>query len=86
MSTKYEKIVSEDLDVGTGNTTRTHPGGGTMVGTKINGASVIPQLTQTEIDALTPTDYMIVINTTTQKLNFYNTTNSTWNEICDGVL
>jgi hypothetical protein len=36
MSVVYEKIVAEDLELGFGSATRTAPGGGTMIGTKIN--------------------------------------------------
>lgn len=36
MAVVYEKIVAEDLEIGTGTVTRTAPGGGTMIGTKIN--------------------------------------------------
>ena len=84
MSTVYEKIVAEDLNVGTDAVTLTSPAGGTMTGTQINGASVLPQLTQTEIDALSPSTYILVINTTTQTIQFYN--GSAWCEIAHGVL
>jgi hypothetical protein len=39
MSVVYEKIVAEDLELGTGSITLTSPSGGTMVGTKINLAT-----------------------------------------------
>jgi hypothetical protein len=84
MSIIYERILAEDLDVGFGEATRTDPGGGTMVGSKIHGFTAIESLTQTEIDAITGSDLRLVYNSTTQKLNFYN--GSAWTEICDGVL
>lgn len=37
---KYEKIVAEDLNLGSGTVSVTNPAGGTMTGTKINAASI----------------------------------------------
>jgi hypothetical protein len=36
MALVYEKIVAEDLELGTGTVSRTSPSGGTMTGNKIN--------------------------------------------------
>ena len=84
MSTKYEKILVEDIELGFGESSKTAPGGGSMIGNKVHGFSLIESLTQTQIDAITGTDLRLVYNSTTQKLNFYN--GSAWTEICDGVL
>ena len=84
MSIKYEKILTEDVDIGVGEASRTSPGGGTMVGSKVNPALLLPEFTQTEIDELTVSGKAMVWNTTTEQINFYD--GSAWREVNLGML
>jgi hypothetical protein len=55
---KYEKIVAEDLNLGTGSVSVTNPAGGTMAGTKINASSIpyFPNGTGSQTDIATVLD------------------------------
>lgn len=72
MAAIYEKIVAEDLDVGTGTVTRHLPGGGTATASQLNiGSLADPGVTLASIGAASehPGQQRVVTDLTTTTVN-----------------